>query len=117
MHENLNFKLAHVGFNCGEGAGDTARELYRAFGFQPQRESGLSIFAGPDIELMKTSLRGTHGHIGVSTTDLPGAMEYLKGQGFTFNLDSAKYDADGNLKLIYLDGEIGGFAFHLVRAR
>ena len=35
--------------------------------------------------------------------------------GYKFNEESAKRDAKGNLKAIYLKEEIGGFAVHLVQ--
>ena len=35
--------------------------------------------------------------------------------GVKFNEESAKRDAKGALKAIYLDEEIGGFAVHLVQ--
>ena len=40
-------------------------------------------------------------------------MHYLSGKGITFCEESKTYDANGNLNLVYLDGEIGGFAVHL----
>jgi 2-dehydro-3-deoxyphosphogluconate aldolase/(4S)-4-hydroxy-2-oxoglutarate aldolase len=40
---------------------------------------------------------------------------YLTNKGYLFDDETAKYDADGKLKAIYLKHEIGGFAVHLVQ--
>ena len=38
----------------------------------------------------------------------------MKSRGFAFNMESAKYKADGTLNAIYLADEICGFAVHLM---
>ena len=76
-------------------------------------EGENSIFMDDVIEIMKYDGRGTNGHIAIGTNDIRRAMHYLSGKGVTFCEESKIYDANGNLSLVYLDGEIGGFAIHL----
>ena len=47
--------------------------------------------------------------------DLESAVEELKAKGLAFNEDTAAYDEEGKLKNIYLAGEFGGFAIHILR--
>jgi hypothetical protein len=42
-------------------------------------------------------------------------MEELKEKGFSFNMDTAAYNDDEKLKNIYLAGEFGGFAIHIMQ--
>jgi 2-dehydro-3-deoxyphosphogluconate aldolase/(4S)-4-hydroxy-2-oxoglutarate aldolase len=49
------------------------------------------------------------------TPDLAAATEELKEKGFSFNMDTAAYTEDGKLKNVYLDGEFGGFAIHIMQ--
>ena len=59
---------------------------------------------------------GKNGHIAVKTNYIERAVNYLSTVlGVEFNEESAKRDAKGNLKAIYLKEEIGGFAVHLVQ--
>nr|WP_243681170.1 hypothetical protein [Lacticaseibacillus manihotivorans] len=52
----------------------------------------------------------------MKTPDLEAAVAELKGKGFEFNQDTAAYNDDGKLKNIYLAGEFGGFAIHILQA-
>ena len=63
---------------------------------------------------MKAPFLGTNGHIAMRTADLTAAVAELKEKGFTFNMDTAAYFDDGRLKNVYLDGEYGGFAIHIM---
>lgn len=49
------------------------------------------------------------------TADLESAVKELEGKGIKFNQDTAAYDENHQLKNIYLDGEYGGFATHVLR--
>ena len=49
------------------------------------------------------------------TPDLTAAVEELKEKGFSFKIDTAAYTDEGRLKNIYLDGEFGGFAIHIMQ--
>ena len=110
------YTLAHVGINGAnpEEARKAAELFCTLFGFTA-KEGNSSIFAGSGIEVMKEPYKGTHGHIAMQTEDLEAAVEELKEKGFSFNMDTAAYREDGKLKNIYLAGEFGGFAIHILR--
>ena len=54
-------------------------------------------------------------HIAMQTDDLAAAVEELREKGFSFRMDTAAYTEEGRLKNIYLDGEFGGFAIHILQ--
>lgn len=104
-----------MGINCAnaEEARKGATLLEALFGLTV-REGNSSVFAGKDVELMKSPYLGKNGHIAIGTPDVVAAVEELKSRGFAFNMESAKYKADGTLNAIYLADEICGFAVHLM---
>lgn len=113
----LGFELAHVGINAEneEEAAKIAGRFALIFGM-PAKAGNSSIFAGTAVEVMKTPYLGKYGHIAVRTNYIDRAVNYLETiLGVEFNEESAKRDAKGNLKAIYLKEEIGGFAVHLVQ--
>ncbi|HKL85214.1 MAG TPA: hypothetical protein VJ861_02645 [Treponemataceae bacterium] len=65
---------------------------------------------------MKTPYKGTKGHIGISCYNIERALYYLKQFGFNGVEETAKKEK-GQLSVIYLDKEVGGFALHLIKAR
>ena len=109
------FALEHVGFNCAapEEALALAEQLSAMFNLNP-RHGNKSEFGGDYFECMKTPFLGTNGHIAMRTDDLDAAVEELKQKGYTFRMETAAYTDDGKLKNIYLDGEYGGFAIHIL---
>ena len=109
------FTLAHVGVNTenAEEALALAELLSGMFNLAP-RHGQKSEFAGPYLECMKAPFHGKNGHIAIGTPDVAAAVEELKSRGFAFNMESAKYKADGTLNAIYLADEICGFAVHLM---
>ena len=112
----LGFELAHVGINCeNEGSADsTADALCNLLGYE-KKVGNSSIFAGSAFEMTKTMGKGKNGHLAVRTNYIERAVNYLEGQGYTFDYDTVKKDAKGNMKAIYLKDEVGGFAIHLVQ--
>ena len=113
----LGFELAHVGVNAEneEEAVKVANRFAFIFGM-PAKVGNSSVFAGSALEVMKTPYLGKNGHIAVKTNYIERAVNYLSTVlGVEFNEESAKRDAKGNLKAIYLKEEIGGFAVHLVQ--
>lgn len=113
--EELGFVLKHVGINCEneDEACKVAERFEQIFGFQ-KKVGNSSVFAGTEVEAMKSPYLGEKGHIAIGTTDVDKAVEYLQSQGVEFNMDSAK-TKDGKTTAIYLKEEIGGFAVHLVK--
>ena len=106
----LGFSLAHVGINCeNEGeAEQTAKTLCTLFGFD-YKAGNSSVFAGSAVECMKAPYLGKNGHIAIGTNSLDRAIYHLGRQGVEFDESTRKP------KAIYLKGEIGGFAVHLVQ--
>ncbi len=110
------FELVHVGVNTNspEEAEKLAQLLSMMFNLTP-RHGQKSEFAGNYFECMKAPFLGTNGHIAMQTDDLEAAVEELKGKGFSFNMDTAAYTEAGKMKNVYLDGEFGGFAIHILQ--
>lgn len=110
------FELVHVGINNSSPreAEQLAQLLCELFNLAP-RHGNKSEFAGSYFECMKEPFLGTNGHIAMATADLAAAMEELKRKGFSFNMDTAAYAEDGKIKNIYLTGEYGGFAIHILQ--
>ncbi|MEG0306771.1 MAG: bifunctional 4-hydroxy-2-oxoglutarate aldolase/2-dehydro-3-deoxy-phosphogluconate aldolase [Clostridium sp.] len=112
----LSFNVVHIGINGknSEEACSIATTFETMFGFA-KKEGNSSYFAGNGIEVTKQPYLGVNGHIAVSTNYINRAIAYLESQNFEFDMDTARYDAKGNLKAIYFKGEVGGFAIHLVQ--
>ena len=113
----LGFELAHVGVNAEneEEALKAANRFAFIFGM-PAKAGNSSVFAGTALEVMRSPYLGKNGHIAIRTNYIDRAVNYLSTVlGVEFNEESAKRDAKGGLKAIYLKEEIGGFAVHLVQ--
>lgn len=112
----LGFEIKHVGINAKDEkeANETADSFEQIFGMTKKVGSG-SIFAGSGIEVMKQPYLGTNGHIAVATNYIERAIYHLERQGAAFDKITEKRDDKGNLKAVYLKGEIGGFAVHLLQ--
>ena len=110
------FELEHIGINTPnpEEAEKLARLLSALFNLEP-RHGQKSEFGGPYFECMKAPFLGTNGHIAMRTPDLAAAVDELKEKGFSFNMDTAAYTDEGKIKNVYLDGEFGGFAIHIMQ--
>ncbi len=115
-HEDLNFKIMHVGVNCeNEQSALQSADFFNSY-FNIEKYLGKdSIYVGPTIELMKGQGLGVHGHIAVGTDDIYKSKEYLESLGLEFLNNSIKYDADGEMIVIYLKQEVAGFAIHLLQ--
>lgn len=111
----LGFELAHIGINCEneDQADHTASAFDGLFGFT-KKTGNSSVFAGTAVECMKAPGLGAKGHIAVSTNSVVRAKNYLEMMGYKFKEETAKFKGD-KLTAIYLEGEIGGFAVHLVQ--
>lgn len=110
------FELVHVGINNQDPqeAAQLAQLLCQLFNLAP-KHGNKSEFAGTYFECMKEPFLGTNGHIAMATADLAAAMEELKDKGFSFNMDTAAYTEEGKIKNVYLAGEYGGFAIHILQ--
>ena len=111
----LGFELRHVGVNCENEDESMAvcRKLSALLNW-PIKEGNSSNFVGTGFEMMKKMGRGRNGHIAIGTNSVKRAKWHLEQRGFKFIEDSAVVK-NGKLIAIYLEDEIGGFAFHLVQ--
>lgn len=111
----LGFDLRHIGMNVPDltQTEQISAQLQKLFGFVPKDTPG-SIFVGTQFEVLKKMYLGKNGHIAISTYSVERAMAHLERRGVGFKQDT-RNEKDGVLQTIYLDLEIGGFAFHLVR--
>ncbi|MDI9597509.1 MAG: bifunctional 4-hydroxy-2-oxoglutarate aldolase/2-dehydro-3-deoxy-phosphogluconate aldolase [Atribacterota bacterium] len=111
----LGFQLAHLGINeeNQEKALNCANLLSNTFYFTI-KEGNSSIFAGTGFEIMKKKYLGEHGHIAIATNNISRAISYLKRKGISILPDTAK-ESNGQLKAIYLDIDVSGFALHLIQ--
>lgn len=112
----LDLKLGHVGINGSneKEADSTAQTFEKIFGFS-KKVGSSSIFAGKGIEITKEPYLGKNGHIAIQTNSVERAVFHLEMQGVKFDKETIKYDEKENMKAIYLEDEIGGFAVHLLQ--
>jgi len=111
----LGFEFAHLGINeeNKDKALNSANQLSHLFYF-PIKKGTSSIFADPDFEIMKNQYLGKHGHIAIATNDIRRGITYLKMKGISTLPETAK-EKNGELKAIYIDQEVSGFAIHLLQ--
>ena len=111
----LGFEVVHVGINMpdAEAAMSLAGELNKAFDM-PVKDGNSSVFASSGVEIMKSPYLGTNGHIAIRTNNINLAVSVLERKGYAVLADSAKYK-NGKLVAVYLAGEFGGFALHLLQ--
>ncbi len=112
----LDLKIKHVGINSenAEEAEKTAKFLCNAFGF-PCNDNEVSVFTGTAIEVMKFKGRGANGHVAIGCSNVDRAEYHMRLSGVAFDESSRKTDARGRTTFLYLQDEVGGFAFHLTR--
>ena len=111
----LGFEFAHLGINEeNEDKALNSASLLSSLFYFSIKEGTSSVFAGPPFEVIKNRYLGEHGHIAISTNDIDRAIFYLKMKGISMLPETAK-EKDGQLKAIYLDQEISGFAIHLLQ--
>ena len=112
----LGFELRHIGINENDesSAENTAAAFEKLFGFE-KKSGNSSVFAGTAIEVMKSKYLGANGHIAIGTNYIERAIYHMEKNGVEFDRETEKRDAKGNLKAIYIKGEFGGFAIHLVQ--
>lgn len=111
----LGYELAHVGINTdsSDASASICGTLNEAFGLHV-RAGNSSHFASEGIEVMNSKYLGTNGHIAIRTNSIERAIPDLKSKGFEADMSTAKYKND-KMTAVYLEGEIGGFAFHLLQ--
>lgn len=113
---SLGFSLAHIGINHAspEEALQTAGFFCRAFRL-PVAQGSSSVFAGRDVECMKSSHYGTKGHLGFYTNSTRRALAYLANAGFSVRKDSIRHTKHNDVSSAYLREEVAGFAVHIMQ--
>lgn len=116
VNKMLDFQIVHVGINCEneDEAKATSAGFAKMFGWE-QKTGNSSVFAGTAVECMKTPFKGKNGHIAVACNSLRRAVYQLNSQGVETEKTAAEIDAD--TKAVYIKGEFGGFAVHLVERK
>ena len=111
----LGFELRHVGINSNspEQAMKDAEMIAKLMGM-PIKDGNSSTFVGVEFEMMKKAGKGTHGHIAIACNNLPRARWHLEKRGFAFD-DASLVEKNGKPLALYMQGEIAGFAFHLLQ--
>ena len=112
--EGLEFKIAGmiVASENTERAEANAERLAALFGFSRVSDDNFAVVDNI-IKFAKAKQYGRAGSFIVETDFLERAVDYLKERGIEFIDESARYDANGELSMIYLDFLIGGFAIRL----
>lgn len=115
MEKKIEYKVKHVGINSDndQEAAKLVQHLSFLFGLEPGPESDTHAFVDGIFEVMKNRRRGKCGHIALQTADVELAMKDLATKGITFKEDTIQRNKEGKITFIYLEQEIGGFAFHL----
>ena len=114
----MNYKLVHVGVNCeSEKKAEETANLFSLIFNLNTKIGAKSIFAGTYFECMKAPFRGTNGHIAMTATNLAEAIEELSAKGFEIDPETLTLDENRNPKHVYLKGEIGGFAVHILQEK
>jgi len=117
VSRSLGFTLAHIGIN-GQNESDgmaAATWFAERFGF-PVKPGTKSTFAGTAVECCNMKFPGQLGHIAISTLSIERAVAHLQTKGVKLREEFRAYDNAGNLKSVYLEEEICGFAVHVLKA-
>ncbi|MGN0974503.1 MAG: bifunctional 4-hydroxy-2-oxoglutarate aldolase/2-dehydro-3-deoxy-phosphogluconate aldolase [Gemmiger sp.] len=112
----LGLELGHIGINSAneEEAMATANLLGSLLNMKVA-PGNSSIFVGKkEFEIMKKPGRGTNGHIAIKCNNVDRAVYHLGMRGVKFDMESM-VNKNGKNIAVYLDGEVGGFAIHLVQ--
>ena len=109
------FCVEHVGINADtrENA-DPILAAFAPFGFDVH-EGKESIFLNHDVEIMTKPWYGKNGHICVQTNNIKRAEAYLKSKGVKFIEESKNIGPNGDYAAVYIDGDVNGFAVHLLQ--
>ncbi len=111
----LGFRLSHVGI-----ASSGPAEALQNAGFLAKllrlemKEGNSSVFVDTQFEFVKDRPRGTHGHLAIGTNFIHRAVAYCAAQGIGI-LEETRSERGGELRSVYLDREVAGFAIHLLQ--
>ena len=110
------FQIVHVGINAGDADNAYAiAKMFAPFCLEISKDGEGGMFLNKDIEIMKKPWYGEKGHIAIACNNIQRAESYLKSLGVKFLEETKSIDAKGNYKAVYVDGDIAGFAVHLLQ--
>ena len=94
----VKFEFGHVGINAqSPEEGEKMKRFFtEVMGYQNYREIPASYFTEDNkMELMKKMGKGSMGHLGFFVDDMPEAIRYLEGLGYSMVYEHARYVEDG----------------------
>lgn len=116
VQKMLGMHLRHVGIYC-ESADECANESRKMGELMslPLHDAPAATFVGTLFEVFKKPFLGEKGHIAIGVHDADRAWYHLRLRGYEFREETINRDAQGRMISAYLQGEFGGFCFHLLR--
>ena len=111
----LGLELHHIGINSTKANACAEAALFAQILGVGTRETDISVWSGDKVEVMTDPIKGSVGHIALSTNYVDKAVYHLESRGLKFDESTAKYDANGNMTFIYAENEIAGLAIHLIK--
>lgn len=116
MQQPFTVTLRHIGIN-GQNRADAERiaKLFSDVFGLAYKPGNSSVFAGGIVEVMNEPYLGRCGHIALGVDSIEETEAYFTQAGHPFQQSTAKRDGDGRIKAVYLEGDFGGFAVHLLR--
>lgn len=114
IRQILGFELVHIGIHTEDAdeSKQVASRLARLF-IQEVKEYPEAYFAGNMAEVVKGKFRGEKGHIAIATHNMKRAIAYLNSISVEIDRTTEVYNEKGDLEVVYLKEEVGGFAIHL----
>lgn len=108
--------LRHIGINGRNRAEAEAIAMLfsELFGLE-YKPGNHSVFSGSAVEVMYEPYLGRLGHIAFGVDCIEDTEAYFAEAGHPFLPSTIKRDSGGRIKAVYLEGDFGGFAVHLLR--
>lgn len=115
-HIPCKVTLRHVGINgeSSENAEQIAALFSNVFGLE-YRPGNSSVFAGNIIEVTRRPFPGKNGHIALGVDSIEEAEAYFSSIGHPFVESTIKRNSEGLINAVYVEGDFGGFAVHLLK--
>lgn len=108
--------LRHIGINAmdSESAESIAMLFSNVFGLE-YRPGNSSVFAGGIVEVTRRPFPGRNGHIALGVDSIEETEAYFSSIGHPFIESTIKRNSEGKINAVYVEGDFGGFAVHLLR--
>ncbi len=109
----LGYAIAHVGIYGKDDAEVESIMRFLEMAFDMPRSKS---FVGTAFEVM-TPYLAKNGHVAIACNSCERGVRYMLDKGICFNPDGMKYNDKGILNAAYLNVELAGFTFHLLRRK